>query len=783
MRKSMMLALVALVAAVASASGFEPVPEAARAADESFAPALFWWWNSKPDAKALCAQVDDFYEHGFRTLCIHPFPKGFRPAKFPCDMEPDYLTGGYLDVYAAVTGHAAAKGMACWLYDEGGWPSGGACGQVVASDPARFAIRRVEPGRDGRAEFTVERYDPREKSPYPSVIEPGATDRFLELTHERLKTRVGRHFGKAVPWVFTDEPSAPHGYGRLGWSTDFAREFRSRKGYDVEPLLAEMLRNGPARAEVRRARIDCYDVMADLFVERFLLPCRDWCRANGLLFGGHLDGDDDILNALTHGHGSILRSLRAMDLPGVDCIWRQIHPDSPYTAFPRLASSAAHQTGARRVLSETFAIYGETLSPALMKRTVDFQMVRGVNQFVFAFACQSTRGRFMSLGDPHFGPCDPKWPFMPAFCAYVRDTCARLAAGTNPVRVAVYWDVRSVWAGGFDAEAGGGAAVSAAQSAVAQGLDRRQVDFDFVDDDLIEAGRLPYAAVVFPTDGHLSERGRAALAAYRARGGLTLGPDGLGRVPRTCRASGPGAELLRVTKRLLPDGAADYFLVNEGGRAIAPAVAFDEGATLALALDPCGSAFVRLAADGTVLEAPPERPAVAARRELRDGWTVRRVWAVRPGAEDFEHPDCSAEQGRPCAPGDWGATLGTNFSGRAVYRVAFAAEGGAAELDLGEVGVCASARLNGRELEPRFAPPFRWEVSLAAGTNVLEVTVANTLANALVPELGRIGRDFPPESSWSFREEAFYAKDGFASGLIGPVTLGFPSPGQEVEKK
>ena len=33
---------------------------------------------------------------------------------------------------------------------------------------------------------------------------------------------------------------------------------------------------------------------------------------------------------------------------------------------------------------------------------------------------------------------------------------------------------------------------------------------------------------------------------------------------------------------------------------------------------------------------------------------------------------------------------------------------------------------------------------------------------------------FAPESSWSFREEAFYAKDGFASGLIGPVTLGFP---------
>ena len=747
---------------------------AARAADESFAPALFWWWNAKLDAKALCAQVDDFYDHGFRTLCIHPFPKGFRPTKFPCDMEPDYLTDGYLDIYAAVTDHAAEKGMVCWLYDEGGWPSGGACGQVVVSDPVRFAIRRMERGKDGGATLIVEKYDPCEKAPYPSVIEPGATDRFLELTHERLKSRVGRHFGKAVPWVFTDEPSAPHGYDRLGWSTDFAREFRARKGYDVTPFLTEMLRKGHARAEVRRARVDYYDVMADLFVERYLLPCRDWCRANGLFFGGHLDGDDDIRNALTHGHGSLLRSLRAMDLPGVDCIWRQIHPNSSYTAFPRLASSAAHQTGARRVLSETFAIYGETLSPVLMKRTVDFQLVRGVNQFVFAFACQSTAGRFMSLGDPHFGPCDPKWPFMSAFNAYVRDASARLAAGTNPVRVAVYWDVRSVWAEGF----GGGEAVAAAQSAVARGLDVRQVDFDFVDDDLIEAGRLPYAAVVFPTDGGLSEKGKTAIAGYRARGGLTLGPDELDRAPRTCRASGSGAESLRVTKRLLPDGTADYFLVNEGDRAIAPSVAFDEGATRTVALDPCGSAFVRLAADGRVQEAPPVRPAIVARRELKDGWTVRKAWAVRPGAADFEYPDCSAESERPCVPGDWGTTFGTNFSGRAVYRVAFVAEGDRAELDLGKVGVCAAARLNGRELEPRFAPPFRWEVSLAVGTNVLEVTVANTLANALVPTLGRIGRDFPPKSSWSFREEAFYARDDFASGLIGPVTLGFTAEGR-----
>lgn len=44
---------------------------------------------------------------------------------------------------------------------------------------------------------------------------------------------------------------------------------------------------------------------------------------------------------------------------------------------------------------------------------------------------------------------------MKAFNDYVRDTCARLAEGTNPVRVAVYYDVRSVWAGGHDVEGTG----------------------------------------------------------------------------------------------------------------------------------------------------------------------------------------------------------------------------------------------------------------------------------------------------------------------------------------
>ena len=741
-------------------------------ADDTFSPALFWWWNSKLDVKELCAQVDDFYSHGSRTLCIHPFPQGFRPGRFPCDMAPDYLTDGYLDVYAAVTDYAASKGMTCWFYDEGGWPSGGVCGKIMASDPVRFARRWMTLGKDGKPKVVVEKYDPSVVSPYPSVIEPGVTELFLSLTHERIKERIGRHFGKAVPWLFTDEPSTPHGKDRLGWATDFEREFRARKGYDIMPFVPDIIRSqskATTSDEMRRVRIDYYDILCQLFLERFVLPCRDWCRENGLLYGGHFDGDDDMRCNLTHGHNHLLRCLRAMDLPGVDCIWRQIHPDTDYTPLPRYASSAAHQTGAKRVLSETFAIFGETLSPDIMKRTVDFEMVRGVNQFVFAFACQSTKRNFMSIGDPHLGKPDPKWAFMGSFNEYVRDTCARLAEGTNPVRVAVYYDVGSVWAGGHDAK-GEGEAAYRAQIEVAKGLDARQVDFDFVDDEMIEAGRLPYAAVVFPTDGYLSEKGKTALDTFRARGGTTLGPGELDKAPRTCRVAGGGAENIRATKRLRTDGSADYFLVNESGRALELTVAFDEGPELVRAFDPYGSEFVRIGKGGRVEAKPLPKP-VLARRLLNRGWTVRKIWSVKPGAEDFEYETNPQTSAVPCELGDWGCHFGTNFSGRAVYRTEFFSASGEAYVDLGKVGVCAEASLNGKKLPPKFFGPFRWAVTLEAGTNVLEVIVGNTLANALIPELERIGREFPPPSSYAFRERAFYEKDDLSSGLIGPVRL------------
>ena len=167
---------------------------------------------------------------------------------------------------------------------------------------------------------------------------------------------------------------------------------------------------------------------------------------------------------------------------------------------------------------------------------------------------------------------------------------------------------------------------------------------------------------------------------------------------------------------------------------------------------------------------PLPKPMLA-RRTLERGWTVRKVWSVEPGAEDFEYKTYPQSSAVACELGDWGRHFGTNFSGRAVYRTEFFSAPGEAYLDLGKAGVCAEVILNGKKLPSTFFGPFRWAVTLEAGTNVLEVTVGNTLANALIPELERIGREFPPVSPYTSREREFYEKDDLSSGLIGPVRL------------
>ena len=511
-----------------------------------FSPSFFWLWNDKLDFEAIKRQIDDMHAHGIRALCPHPFPKAFRPGTMPSEMEPDYLTPGFMEIVAKVMDYAKSLGMHVWLYDEGGWPSGGACGKIIAQDETRFAPRSLV--LDDQGELSERRpvFHPEIAAPYPSVIEPGVTDLFIKLTHEAYRKAIGRHFGKTTFMTFTDEPNMGGCQeGKiLTWCSDFAEEFQKRKGYDIRPYLKRILTvKSPTDAKLQQVRIDYFDVRADLFLERYMLPIRDWCHANGMLSSGHLNGENQPSGNTRYGFGHILRSLRAFDVPGIDVIWRQLYPGKERlkyvqkgavdpevinfnSNFPKYASSTAHQNGGKYVLSESMAVYGNGTPPDAIKWVMDYQLVRGVNIFVLSAYSQNVRGERMGSPGIHFGPQHPYWEFMQPLFTYLERIGSMLAQGRPDVKTAVLYDVRSIWAGGKDARE-----AIRLHHRLTERLLHFGCDFDFVDDDQIgnavitknkclRIGKMDYRAVVLPTCKWLKPEAKNKLARFKKQGGI-----------------------------------------------------------------------------------------------------------------------------------------------------------------------------------------------------------------------------------------------------------------------
>ncbi len=766
-------------------------------------PAYFWAINAKMEPSVLFGQLHDMYEKGARTVCLHPLPREFR-RDLPSTMSPPYLSEEYHRIIEMVVDECARLGMKYYLYDEGGWPSGSACGKVLASDPERFAQQFVVP--DGDDGWKIIKFkgsqDPDADAVQPGITEKGAVEKFLELTHDAYARRLQRHFGTTIRTAFMDEPYMPSptpmrewgmGPGMLGWCEDFAEEFLRRKGYDIRPHLPAMMRQRSyAVNSLAKIKLDYYDVLSQLMLERFMLPIRDWCRRHGLKSGGHLGGEDEWGNFYCTGFGHILRTLRALDAPGVDMIWHQLFPGERLHPFPKLASSAAHQIGEREVIGEMFAVYGNGLSHSEMKFLLDYMLLCGVNSFVFSSYPVTLGGVSLKTGTrPNFGPSDPLWKYFRGFHDYAARMGVLITGGKPVIDTAVYFDMRSLWLGERIAEY----AIDR-NLALSNHILERQCDFDYIDDDIIRDGRLEngrlihgdaaYATVIIPDGSLLEDSARERLPELQAAGVKVISPDEVESLepllrftPATCR--------LRVSKLDYGDGQVGYFVLNTTKTTVKGIITIPEQEPVAQASPETGEFFAVSENGSFEWTFGPYESAffitkVAGSPRRRPGETLMALesWELSPLRRHFitktnlEIEECNVDFAK-VQLGDWREALGEHFSGDAVYRTTFrwdGADANGALLDLGEVRYACEVRLNGKPLGQRIWKPFMFDLSAALhdGDNELEVVVSNTRANSLAaPEVLEDWKKFIDVSYEPLQRS--YERHAMPSGLFGPVVI------------
>ena len=88
----------------------------------------FWFWNDDLDESELLRQLHEFHRAGFGGVLPH--------ASTGLSKRVGYLTDEFFRLLRVVVAECARLQMKFILYDEGAYPSGSACGAVVAQNPA-----------------------------------------------------------------------------------------------------------------------------------------------------------------------------------------------------------------------------------------------------------------------------------------------------------------------------------------------------------------------------------------------------------------------------------------------------------------------------------------------------------------------------------------------------------------------------------------------------------------------------------------------------------------------
>ena len=453
----------------------------------------FWAWNCQLDQKELLRQIDVLSEMGFGGFHMH----------VRSGMGTPYLSKEFMDLIEACVDKAKAKSMLAWLYDEDRWPSGFA-GGLVTKDPAyrqrflMFLPRQMDAdnhyslvvsdsvtvscdqggtllgtydivrnsdgsllsykliGKDDEAEGEVwcaylqlASTSPRfNNQTYVNTLDKKAIDRFIEITYEAYKKRVGKDFGKAIPAMFTDEPqfsrknTLPFADSKepvmLPWTDDLNDTFKARYGEDLIASLPELFWER-ADGKASTVRYHYHDHVCDRFTEAFADTCGAWCRQNGLKLTGHMMREPR-LESQTGAVGEAMRAYRAFDLPGIDMLAHR----REYTTAKQ-AQSAVHQYGCEGMMSELYGVTGWDFDFRRHKTYGDWQAALGVTVRVPHLSWVSMEGEAKR---DYPATINYQSPWYDQY-SYIENHFARVATamtrGCPIVRVGVIHPIESYW--------------------------------------------------------------------------------------------------------------------------------------------------------------------------------------------------------------------------------------------------------------------------------------------------------------------------------------------------
>ncbi|MCD6597563.1 MAG: hypothetical protein J7L04_07750 [Bacteroidales bacterium] len=378
----------------------------------TYRSAPLWDWNDDITKEGISFQMEEFRKAGIGGVFVHPRP----------GLITEYLSDEWYQLFDYTVQRGKELGMQVWIYDENSYPSGFAGGHVPAQMPDSYkhgtgmsvetqeilsilpddsfevVLKKTETGfinitssydneLGKNGEYYLFKLTYPSKSlwyggfSYVDLLYPGVTEKFLELTMNGYEKYNKQDFGKTLKGIFTDEPNLEACMTRetvFRWTPALWDEFNKRWAYDLKVHLPSLIHE---TGDWKKVRHDYYELILELFIDRWAKPYSKYCEENDLKWTGHYW--EHGWPVPTHGFDEAAFYIWHQQ-PGVDMLGCRLDPDGlggqfGNTRAVRELRSAANQAGRTRTLSETYGGGGWEMDFEKMKRLADWQCVFGVN--------------------------------------------------------------------------------------------------------------------------------------------------------------------------------------------------------------------------------------------------------------------------------------------------------------------------------------------------------------------------------------------------------------------
>ncbi len=502
-----------------------------------YSSAPLWVWNDLLTEDQIRSTMRDMAGQQVRQVFVHPRPGLMTP----------YLSPDWFRLWKVALDEARRLDMNVWIYDENSYPSGFAGGFVPEQMPESrgrglslkesdkapdwnanvvSVYRNTDSGfenvteqarkgsLDSKDRYVVASVIRAGNSPwhgnrcYVDLLYPGVTEKFLEITMGAYKKEIGSEFGKRVPGVFTDEPNIRPA-GGLPWTEDLPQQFEKRWGYrltDHLPSLAQPV------GDWRRVRHNYFQLLSELYAERWGKPYHDYCATNRLEFTGHY-WDHEWPNCL--GVPDNMAMYAWHQRPAIDILMNQYqentHAQFGNARIPRELSSVANQLGLPRTLCEAYGAGGWDLRFEDMKRIADWLYVLGVNTMDQHLSYITLRGARKRDHPQSFSYHEPWWPAYHIEGRYIERLTAAMTRGQQVNAALVIEPTTTAWMHNTEAGTSRLNEVGNGFFQLLMDLEKSQVEYDLGCEEIMKnhgsvqaaglvVGQRHYGVVVIPAE-------------------------------------------------------------------------------------------------------------------------------------------------------------------------------------------------------------------------------------------------------------------------------------------